>query len=146
MSNCLVLVGLNGSGKEKFAENFLSKNPSYRLLSLKSIKLQLYGTKQKYEMKVIRNVLQDHIYTNLAQGNDVLVIDGPLRAKERKSLISYASKVEDASISCVEFVTDIELCKQRTTLTKNQFINELNEYQPPEVSEGWQGIMRFDGK
>ena len=146
MSNCLVLVGLSGSGKEEFAKKFLEKNPSYKMLSLKETRLQLYGLKKKYELKVIKNVMLDHMYSNLAQGKDVLILDGPLRAKERKSLISYATKVGDASISCVEFITDLNICKKRSQLTNNQFLIEMEEYQKPEIDEGWQGIMKFDGR
>ena len=146
MSDCLVLVGVSGSGKEQFSKKFLATDPSYKLCSLKEVKAQLFGNTRKSDPKLEWNTMFDKIYSYLAQGQNVLVLDGPPRIRDRKSLISYVSKIEDASVSCVEFVTDLDTCKKRTPLTNQEFLTEVHNYQSPTVDEGWQGIMRYDGK
>lgn len=146
MSNCLVLVGVSGSGKENFCKQFLAKDPSYKLCSLKEVRAQLFGNSRKRDPKLEWNTLFNQIYFHLAQGRNVLVLDGPPRIKDRKSLITYISKVEDASISCVEFITHLDICKERTSLSRQDFMSEVCNYQTPTIDEGWQGIMRFDGK
>ena len=151
MGKCLVLVGVTGSGKEEFVENFMKNYPTYEVVTLDQIKRRLYGTALKSDKKLEkteRNFLNDEVYRLLEQGRNVILQDGALRAQERKRFLTYIGKIEDAQISCVEFITPKETCKARSQtnkLTKEKYIKDISAYQPPTIEEGWHGIMKYEG-
>ena len=143
MGKCLVLIGPSGSGKTTFTEKFLKDNPSFKVVSDEIVRKYYFGVTMKLSDKLEKDLVNDLVYKYLAQGLDVIVDGGPIKARDRKSLLNYIGKIEDAQISCVEFVTPLEVCKERTSLKKRDFEKNCNAYQSPSISEGWHGIMRY---
>ena len=127
MSDCIVMIGASRAEQEEFVQKFKKEKPKICVVSHESTQKQLYGKRQGKSTKLEKNFLYDKIYTYLAQGKDVLLIDGPLRISERKQLLGYINDVEDARVSCLSFSS--------ARIDKN--------YQPPTVDEGWQGIANM---
>ncbi len=151
MGKCLVLVGVAGSGKEEFVENFIKDFPSYKVVTLDQIKRRLYGTALRFDKKLEkteRNFLNDEVYRLLEQGHDVILQDGALRTQERKRFLTYIGKIEDAQISCVEFITSKDKCEARCSKNihkMGRYKSEISIYQQPSIEEGWHGIMKYKG-
>ena len=131
MGKCIVLVGAGGPTQEKFFKNLKDEvYPDFKVITTNLVRCQLFGTSKKSNSKMEANLVNTMAYQYLAQGKDVIVNTGMLRAQERKNFISYMKDIDDAEISCIEIFDESEQSK-------------LLARQVVEVDEGWRGVMRI---
>ena len=102
MSNAIITVGVSASGKTFWAKDFISKNPSYRIISRDDIRRELlecrlqrplehgelWGKWKFKDERLVSELVSGAITTNKDKSLDIIIADTNLNKKYRDQLES----------------------------------------------------------
>ena len=146
----IFLVGLSGSGKSTWAEEFIKDNDA-ELLSSDRLRLELLGSEndQRHNAEVF-NELHRRAIKFLKQGKTVVYDATNLSAKRRKGFLNNISHIECEKICCV-FAIPYEICIKQNLLRERKvpigvIKSQMKQFQTPHINEGWDEILIFRTK
>lgn len=146
-----MLVGLPGSGKSTWAQNFVFENKNYIVLSSDKIREELYG-----DESIQGNAAEvfELLYTRaeeFCEKNKNIIIDATnLTPGKRKKFINRFKKFKPYFIADV-FMVDknycIEMDCRRNRTVGAEIINRMaRNFVQPSLLEGWTKIVIHRGK
>jgi predicted kinase len=146
----IFLVGLSGSGKSTWAEEFIKDNDA-ELLSSDRLRLELFGDEndQRHNSEVF-NELHRRAIDFLKKGKTVVYDATGLSGSRRKSFINQLSRVDCWKI-CVVFAVPFSECIERDLkrdrcVGREVILKQMKQFQTPHINEGWDEILIFRTK
>lgn len=137
----VILVGIPGSGKTTYAENYIPDYPKEAVhLSSDSIRAELYGNESlQGNPAEVFSLMQNRAIEALNNGHDVLYDATNITRKDRASIIGVCPKF--AKIECHIIWAPIEECIKRDasrdrTVGKEVIDRMLKRFQAPYYDEG----------
>lgn len=155
----IVLVGLPGSGKSTWANEFVENHPdsvSVELFSSDTMRKKTHGDES---IQGDNHLLFEELYGEMRgflreNENSIAVFDATnLSRKRRVHLLQQFSKMNIRKV-CVYFATSFEICKAQNLHRSRQVPEHIMEtmyktVQPPSMYEGWNEIQiqwKYDPK
>ena len=137
----VILVGIPGSGKTTYAENYIPDYPKEAVhLSSDSIRAELYGNESiQGNPAEVFSLMQKRAVEVLNNGYDVIYDATNITRKDRASIIGVCPNF--AKIECHIVWAPIETCIERDskrdrTVGKEVIDRMLKRFQPPYYDEG----------
>lgn len=136
----ILLVGIPGSGKTTFANNYIKQNVNTICLSSDAIRKELYGDESiQGDPAEVFTLMQKRAVEALNNGYDVLYDATNITRKDRSSIIGVCPKF--AKIECHIIWAPIEECIKRDasrdrTVGKEVIDKMLKRFQAPYYDEG----------
>ena len=141
----VMMVGLAGSGKSTFAENFIQLNGGY-IVSSDKIRGELYGDEncQNNPSKVFE-ILEKRVKAHLRSGDNAVYDATNLSMKRRKAFLDGIKSIDCEKV-CFIVATPFELCveqdsKRDRKVGYNVIKRQRENFQCPFFYEGWDKII-----
>lgn len=144
MTEMIMLVGLPGSGKSSWADNFVKENPNYKIHSFDKLRKELLGdvNDQSNNTKVFEN-LHKRIIEDLKSG--VSLIYDATNLNKRRRIGFLRSLPKYVTTRCVLFLTPVETCikndsERECGVGEKAILNMRRKFCPPHWHEGFYSI------
>ena len=141
-----ILIGISGSGKSTWAENYVRIHPEYHIVSTDQMRKTLLGSEsdQSNGAMIFRNCYEQ-IRQHLMNNEDVIFDATNLTRKARKEVMS---KVSDLPVKFDAVYFDMPLSKcilnqeERSRKVPKEVIEkQFNKLTAPDSDEGWDDIF-----
>ena len=136
----ILLVGIPGSGKTTYANDYIKRHANIVHLSSDAIRKELYGDENTQGNPAeVFSLMQKRAIEALNDGHDVLYDATNITRKDRQGIISVCPKF--AKIECHIIWAPIETCierdsKRERTVGKEVIDRMLKRFQAPYYDEG----------
>lgn len=141
----IFLIGLSGSGKSTWAEEFI-KNNDAELLSSDRLRLELFGDEndQRHNSEVF-NELHRRAIKFLKQGKTVVYDATGLSGSRRKGFLKQFSQISCWK-ACLVFAVPFSTCVERDSkrsrsVGREVVLRQMKQFQMPHMNEGWDEIL-----
>lgn len=145
----IMMIGVPGSGKSTYCQNYLKQFPHAVWLSSDAMRLKLFGTEeyQKDNAKVFQ-ALEEEALATLKSGKDVLYDCTNLIKANRDKICQQVRKIPDVDIEAVVFKLPLWVClkrnKERERMVPEKVIRRMHcSAEWPKVDEGFQKARWF---
>lgn len=143
-----MLVGLPGSGKTHYANEYLKKENA-TILSSDEIRKVLLGSEEaQWCNSIVFEAMNRAAIENLKQGRDVIYDATNINSKRRMALLEQIKKEvkEDIFFMAIILATPYEICverqQQRERKVPEKVINRMiKNFEVPYYEEGWDKIL-----
>lgn len=119
----IICVGISGSGKTTWAEQFVRHNPSYLNINRDDIRIRLYGQEKMYcgNEDTVTSVRDKIIETALASGKNIIISDTNLNKDRNKKLEDLILQFDSSAIIEYKiFEVALDTCIERDKLRSRQ--------------------------
>jgi predicted kinase len=142
-----MLIGLPGSGKSHYANEYIKTDSGTVIISSDAIREELYGdaNNQSNPVKVF-SIMEERTIAALSAGEDVVYDATNIHSRSRHTLVNRLKhKFPDLYCVCVIVLCSIKDCKRRQGLRDRKVPEEViermaREFQVPYFHEGWDFI------
>lgn len=141
----IFLVGLSGSGKSTWAEEFVKDNDA-EVLSSDRLRLELFGDEndQRHNSEVF-NELHRRAIKFLKQGKTVVYDATGLSGSRRKGFLKQLSQISCWK-ACLVFAVPFSTCvdrdsKRSRSVGREVVLKQMKQFQMPHMNEGWDEIL-----
>ena len=142
MNNFMMLVGLPGSGKTTFAENFIG----CKIFSSDKLRKELWGDESiQGNNTELFTELHKRIKKALRDGEDCIYDATNINAKRR---MAFLNEIKDINCRkfCTAIITDFELCVERNAQRDRKVPYDVIKkmylaFDIPQFREGWDNIL-----
>lgn len=145
----IMVIGVPGSGKSTYCQNYLKQFPQTVWLSSDAMRLKLFGTEeyQKENAKVFQT-LEEETLAALKAGKDVLYDCTNLIKANRDKICREVKKIPNVQTSAVVFKLPLWVClernKKRERIVPEKVIRRMYyTAEWPKVDEGFQKTRWF---
>lgn len=118
MQEIIILVGISGSGKTTWCEDFIKENPNYVRVNRDSIRMGITASNNRLLKRDLENLVtkiqHEQIRTCLLEGYSVIIDNTNLKSKTISSLALSFSYLVDMSLRIIE--EDVDICKKRVII------------------------------
>ena len=142
----IVMCGLPGSGKSKWAEIYSKAYPEYTVVSTDTIRKEKFGDESDQSNNwLVFVTAYSKILEIIKEGGCAIFDATNLRKKDRKKIVKFFSD-KGVNLKLVWMATPIEICKlrnkQRTRVVPEEVIDRmLLSFTEPTLDEGWNEIV-----
>ena len=145
----IVMCGLPGSGKSKWADTYSKSHPEYTVISTDAIRKELFGSEDDQSNGwTVFLTAYERILKAIEAGGNAIFDATNVRRRDRRKIIKFFSKYDFLSLKLVLMDTPVQVCKlrdadsQRGHHVGEETIDRMNNFfTKPDSSEGWDEII-----
>lgn len=141
MNGIKILIGVAGSGKSTWGNNYIEKYPNWIILSSDAIREKLQSDDNIYVFATLR----EHLKSALEYGYNVIVDATNITRKNRRSYIQIAKEYK-VPIEAIVFATPLEECLRRNA-SRERIVPEaaikrmVSRWELPTLQEGFNNVL-----
>ena len=146
MFNLIVMVGIAGSGKTTYAEDWIERHPDYCLIATDSIREEIYGDAsiQDNARRIFR-IAHERLRQRLELGQSVIFDATSLTKKARKALLDIANEYPYVRKIACFIDTPIPICIARQAMRARKVPEDVIRRQGarlevPQEAEGFDKV------
>lgn len=118
MQEIIILVGISGSGKTTWCEDFIKENPGYVRVNRDSVRMEITASNSRFLERDLENLVtkmqHEQIRTCLLEGFNVIIDNTNLRRKTISDITISFNHLANITIRFVE--EDLDICKERVII------------------------------